>query len=302
MNVSIKDLIQYLNPISSQISNDNLILDVRSIEDKDFSQSSLGWCSLKNLEFLLNINFGTVIISAELANEYLKIKSFFPFNTIVVENPRKSFAEVLRFFFVEKQEFIGIHSSVTVHPTAEFDQKQVTFEPNVVIEKNVKIGNRVVIGANTVIKSGTIIYDDVKIGSNNTIGGVGFGYEPNEDGVYELIPHLGNVILYNKVEIGNNTCIDRAVLGSTILENEVKVDNLVHIAHGVKIGANSLVIANSMIAGSVQIGKNTWVSPSSSIKQKLIIGDNALVGMGSVVLKNVEDGSIVAGVPAKKIN
>jgi UDP-3-O-[3-hydroxymyristoyl] glucosamine N-acyltransferase len=302
MGVSIKDIIQYLNPISSQISNDNLILDVRSIEDKDFSQSSLGWCSLKNIQFLLNINFGTVIISSELAKEYLTINSTFPFNAIIVDNPRKSFAEILRFFFVEKQEFLGVHPSVSIHPTVKYDEQQVTFEPNVVIEKNVKIGDRVIIGANTVIKSGTIIGDDVKIGSNNTIGGVGFGYEPNEEGVYELIPHLGNVILHNKVEIGNNTCIDRAVLGSTILETEVKVDNLVHIAHGVKIGANSLVIANSMIAGSVQIGKNTWVSPSASIKQKLIIGDNALVGMGSVVLKNVEDGAIVAGVPAKKIN
>ena len=302
MNVSIKDLIQYLNPISSQISNDNLILDVRSIEDKDFSQSSLGWCSLKNLEFLLNINFGTVIISAELANEYLKIKSFFPFNAIIVENPRKSFAEVLRHFFIEESEWKGIHSTSTIHPSVVFDENLITIEPNVVLEKNIRIGKRVYIGANTVIKSGTIIGDDVKIGSNNTIGGVGFGYEPNEEGVYELIPHLGNVILHDKVEVGNNTCIDRAVLGSTVLESEVKVDNLVHIAHGVRIGSNSLVIAHAMIAGSVQIGKNTWVSPSASIKQKLIIGDNALVGMGSVVLKNVEDGAIVVGVPAKKIN
>ena len=133
MEVSIKDIIQYLNPISSQISNDNLILDVRSIEDKDFSQSSLGWCSLKNLQFLLNINLGTVIISSELANEYLTVKSSFPFNAIIVENPRKSFAEILRFYFVEKQEFLGIHPSVSIHPTVEYDEKQVTFEPRYLI-------------------------------------------------------------------------------------------------------------------------------------------------------------------------
>jgi UDP-3-O-[3-hydroxymyristoyl] glucosamine N-acyltransferase len=301
--MNIKEVIEFLNPISYHIVKDELILEVRSIDDVEFNKSSLGWSSLKNLHLLLKINSGIVLMSSELANEFLKIKPSFPFNSIIVENPRKSFAEVLRHFFVEKTQWEGIiHPSATIHPSVDLDKRNVTIEPNVVIEKNVEIGHRVTIGANTVIKSGTIIYDDVKIGSNNTIGGVGFGYNLNEEGVYELIPHLGNVILYNKVEIGNNTCIDRAVLGSTILESEVKVDNLVHIAHGVKIGSNSLVIAHAMIAGSVQIGKNTWVSPSSSIKQKLKIGDNALIGMGSVVLKNVEDNSVVVGVPAKKIN
>ena len=300
--MKIIDIVQFIKPISFSIIKDEIIQDVRSIDDSEFNDSSLGWCSLKNSDLLLNINSGTILLSQELYDEYLKVNSNFPFNTIVVDNPRQSFAEVLRHFFIEKTIWSGLHSSVVIDESVIFEECLVTVHPNVVIEKNVRIGNRVEIGANTVIKSGTIIHDDVKIGSNNTIGGVGFGYEPNEQGVYELIPHLGNVILHEKVEIGNNTCIDRAVLGSTILEKEVKVDNLVHIAHGVKIGANSLVIANSMIAGSVQIGANTWISPSASIKQKLIIGSNVLVGMGSVVLKNVEDNTIVAGVPAKKIN
>jgi UDP-3-O-[3-hydroxymyristoyl] glucosamine N-acyltransferase len=90
-------------------------------------------------------------------------------------------------------------------------------------------------------------------------------------------------------------------LESTILHKNVKVDNLVHIAHGVEIGANSLIIANAMIAGSVKIGENTWIAPSSSIIQKTTVGNDVIVGLGSVVLKNVEDGSVVAGVPARKI-
>ncbi len=295
------DVIEFLKTNSFTILNEESILEVRSIEDSSFNKSSLGWCSTKNIDLLLKLNSGTVLMSSELAEEYLKIKSTFLFNTIIVINPRKSFAEVVRYFFMEKMEWLGVHSSAIIHPTVEFDKSLITIEPNVVIEKNVIIGKRVFIGANSVIKSGTLIHEDVKIGSNNTIGGVGFGYEPNEDGDYELIPHLGNVVLNEKVEIGNNTCIDRAVLGSTILENNVKVDNLVHIAHGVKIGANSLVIAHAMIAGSVQIGKNTWVSPCASIKQKLKIGDNVIIGMGSVVLKNVENGDVVAGVPSKKL-
>ncbi len=300
--MNILEIVEFLKAESCSILNEESILEVRSIEDSAFNKSSLGWCSTKNIDLLLKLDSGTVIISSELAEEYLKIKSIFPFNTIIVVNPRKSFAEVVRNFFIEKLEWFGVHPSVIIHPTVEFDKSLITIEPNVVIEKNVIIGKRVFIGSNSVIKSGTQIHDDVKIGSNNTIGGVGFGYEINEDGGYELIPHLGNVILKEKVEIGNNTCIDRAVLGSTILENNVKVDNLVHIAHGVKIGANSLVIAHAMIAGSVQIGNNTWVSPCASIKQKLKIGDNVIIGMGSVVLKNVENGEVVAGVPSKKIN
>ena len=300
--MNVLSLVNFLEPLSLTIVNEESILEVRSIDDEDFKSTSLGWCSIKKLDLLLKVKSGTVLLNSELAENYLTINSSFPFNAIIVENPRKSFAEVLRHFFIEESEWKGIHSTSTIHPSVVFDENLITIEPNVVLEKNIRIGKRVYIGANTVIKSGTIIGDDVKIGSNNTIGGVGFGYEPNEEGVYELIPHLGNVILHDKVEVGNNTCIDRAVLGSTVLESEVKVDNLVHIAHGVRIGSNSLVIAHAMIAGSVQIGKNTWVSPSASIKQKLIIGDNALVGMGSVVIKNVEDGAIVVGVPAKKIN
>ncbi len=93
----------------------------------------------------------------------------------------------------------------------------------------------------------------------------------NEEGKYSIIPHMGNVVIKNQVEIGNNTCIDRAVLGSTIINENVKIDNLVHISHGVSLGANSLIIANTMIAGSSIIGENVWVSPSSSILNKKVL-------------------------------
>jgi UDP-3-O-[3-hydroxymyristoyl] glucosamine N-acyltransferase len=141
----------------------------------------------------------------------------------------------------------------------------------------------------------------VKVGCNCTIGGTGFGYEKDENGEFQLIPHLGNVVLEDYVEIGNNTCIDRAVLGSTILEENVKVDNLVHIAHGVKVMRNSVVIANAMVAGSVVIGENSWISPSVSILNQKKVGNNALVGLGAVVIKDVEDNDIIVGNPGKSI-
>jgi acetyltransferase-like isoleucine patch superfamily enzyme len=144
--------------------------------------------------------------------------------------------------------------------------------------------------------------ENVRIGSNCTIGAVGFGYEMSEDGLYEVIPHIGNVVLERNVEIGNNVCIDRAVLGSTFLDANVKIDNLVHISHGVSIGKNSLVIAHAMIAGNVQVGEGVWIAPCSAIRQKQKIGDNALVGLGGVVVKDVEAGDTVAGVPARSLS
>jgi len=136
---------------------------------------------------------------------------------------------------------------------------------NVVVDNDCLIGENVRIGHNTVILPSTIVGDNVSIGCNCTIGNTGFGYEKDNDGVYKKIAHLGNVIIEDNVDIGNNTCIDRAVLGSTIIGENTKIDNLVHIAHGVKIGRNCLIIANSMIAGSVVIADNCHISPSVSI-------------------------------------
>ncbi len=300
--MEIKEIISFLKPISFQLNEEKSILMVKSIEDLSFGENCLGWCSDKNSEVLSNIISGTVLISQKLENVLMENDSIIQFNRIVVENPRLAFSSILRKFFIKKAVFGIVHSSSVIDGTVQFSKSNVNIGPNVVIEEGVIIGSKVIVGANTVIKSGTIIHDNVIIGSNCTIGGVGFGYEPNEDGLYELIPHIGNVILHDSVEIGNNTCIDRAVIGSTILEKEVKVDNLVHIAHGVHIGENSLIIAHAMIAGSVKIGKNSWIAPCASIKQKLVVGNNALIGMGSVVLKNVGDQDVVAGVPAKKIN
>ncbi len=299
--MKISDIINYLKPISIHLENEVEILNVRSIDDILFDANTLGWCSDKNIHFLEKLSEGTVLISKELSVEFFKLTSENKLNLIVVDNPRLSFAEILRVFFIEQPKYGQIHISVVINESVKINLEKVNIAPNVVIEKDVVIGDNVIIGANTVIKSGTIIESNTKIGSNCTIGGVGFGYEPNSEGIFELIPHIGYVILKSDVEIGNNVCIDRAVLGSTILESGVKVDNLVHIAHGVHIGENSLIIAHAMIAGSVKIGKNVWVAPCASIKQKIKIGDNSFIGLGSVVLKDVQSYETVAGVPAKAL-
>ncbi|MCH2230925.1 MAG: hypothetical protein MK105_11335 [Crocinitomicaceae bacterium] len=269
-----------------------------SIADSNFDISCVGWCSDKNAELLNSVYSGNVLVSQSLFDQ-VNVPHL---NLIVVDAPRRAFAQLLKEFFTKKKVFGSVSDSSNIDVTVKYDASKVVIGHNVVIEEDVQIGEHVILGHNTVIKSGTIIKDNVSIGANCTIGGVGFGYELSDTGEYEVIPHIGNVILSEHVEIGNNVCIDRAVMGSTFLDVNVKVDNLVHIAHGVQIGENSLVIAHAMIAGSVNIGKNVWVAPSSAVRQKLTIDDNALIGLGSVVVKNVEKGTVVAGVPAKPIS
>lgn len=147
------------------------------------------------------------------------------------------------------------------------------------------------------IKTGKdcIIHESVIIGSP------GCGFIKNEKGEWENFPHIGGVIIGDNVEIQANSCVDRGSLGDTIIGNGVKIDNLVHIAHNVEIGENTIITACAMIAGSVKIGKNCWIAPNASIMNGIIIGDNVTVGLGAVVLKDIPSGETWAGVPAKKL-
>ncbi len=298
--MNLKAVINFINPSKVELIHSADQLVFKKLEDSSFDKNSLGWCSDKNLEVLLQIKSGTIIISEE-GDNFCNQHNLNSFNRLIVKHPRKSFFATVKHFMNETQTFGNIANSAFIDPSVTLNKNTVNIGHNVVIERNVTIGDYVEIQSNTVILQGSIIHNHVKIGSNNTIGGVGFGYEPDENGDYDLIPHIGNVVLSEGVEIGNNTCIDRAVLGSTYLGKNVKVDNLVHIAHGVQIGDNSLIIANAMIAGSVNIGENVWVAPSSSVRQKLTINENSTIGMGSVVVKDVERSTVVAGVPAKEL-
>lgn len=266
--------------------------NIVSHNDK-ISANDIFWVNDKNKEKLKNIDLGTVICSSGSLPDNKNC------NYIIVDEPRRTFQEVLNILYPDKIDYI-IHPSASIAKSAKLSDK-CFIGANVVIEDEVKISDGAIIDCNTVLKRKTIVGRNVKIGANCTIGGVGFGYEKNEDGIWEQIKHIGNVVLEENVEIGNNTTIDRAVLGSTVLGKFTKVDNLVHIAHGVKIGENSMIIANSMIAGSVTIGDNTWIAPSSSILNQKKIGSDVVVGLGAVVLKDVEDKQIIIGNPGKPL-
>ena len=290
---AILSTIEVVKYIGSTKVDINKVVELKNFKDDPYA---LTWCNDKNISNLTNIKRGTIICSPKIEE--------FGFNSgcnyIIVNNPRRVFRSVILNFFHKERKKNFISTSAIIDKSNKIG-KNPFIGHNVVIEEDCVIGDNVSIDHNTVIYPNTIIEDNVKIGSNNTIGGVGFGYEKDDDNAFKLIPHIGNVVIKSNVEIGNNTCIDRAVLGSTIIHENVKIDNLVHIAHGVVVGKNSLVIANSMIAGSTTIGENVWVAPSTSIINGISVGDNSMIGMGSVVIKPIEMDVVVVGNPAKVI-
>ena len=297
MEIKLSLIIEVINPVKFIGNNVTTINNLKELSDSTLSDNDICWSTDKNLDLVYKNLIGTYIVSEQIDESKLHSNC----NYLIVKYPRKAFQKVLNCFFLNKQEYSISKTAVIKNPVIFKNKDLIFIGENVVIEKNVVIGDNVIIDHNSVIKEGTIIKNNVSIGSNCTIGGVGFGYEKNENNEYKLINHIGNVVLKNNVEIGNNSTIDRGVLGSTILYENVKVDNLVHIAHGVIIHKNSMIIANAMIAGSTTIGENSWVAPSSSIINKVNIGEKSVIGMGAVVIKNLDNESTVVGNPARII-
>ncbi|OOF21162.1 UDP-3-O-(3-hydroxymyristoyl)glucosamine N-acyltransferase, partial [Salinivibrio sp. IB872] len=212
---------------------------------------------------------------------------------IVADNPRLSFIKTLEFLSCEIG-FSTWQSPPVIDPSA-------TIGENVVIENGCVIGENTIIEHNVVLHKGTRIGKNSRIRSNCSVGGDGFGFERLKDGTPIRFIHLGGVVIGDNVEIGALNSIARGTLSDTVVNDNVKTDNLVHIAHNCIVGENSLITACAELSGGVQIGKNVWIGPNAAMMQKIRIGDNSLVGLGAVVTKPVPENTIVAGNPAKKI-
>lgn len=263
-------------------------------------------------EYLYSTNASIVIINKDFTPKK-PIKN--SCTLVKVDNAYECFAKLLETYNQFKNNKLGIEKGSFVSEKSKvgkdvyigafaYISDDTIVGDRTKIYPHVYIGDHVKIGENTVIFSGVKIYHECVIGSNciihagAVIGSDGFGFAPTSTGEYNKIPQLGNVIIEDNVEIGPNCCIDRATLGATLIKKGVKLDNLVHIAHNVVVGENTVLAGQTGISGSSKIGKNCMTGGQVGISGHLTIGDNVKIAGQSGVSKNIKDNMVMQGSPA----
>lgn len=250
-----------------------------------------------------------VIVDKKIALTPKKGTSF-----IKVDEPYVGFVMALSLFQKSAQKKVGIHPSAVIHETAKIGQ-EVFIGPFVTIDAQVRIGNHVQLkghvtveqnvhlGDHTVVHSGVRLLEDTKVGahcilhSGSVFGADGFGFAMQGKS-YVKIPQIGNVEIKDHVEVGANCTIDRATLGSTLIQEGVKLDNMIHLAHNVEIGAHTVIAAQTGIAGSTKVGEYCVIGGQVGIVGHLTIGDRVRIQAQSGVIKNIPEGKDVQGTPA----
>jgi len=268
---------------------------------KDADKSQIAFLNDDRLiEDLKNTNAGAVILK-ESNLEFLPAQS----NAIVSKNPHLDMARISKYFEKKAFQHDGeciIDKSAIVDKNAIIGNDTTVKEnayimAGVVIGANVQIGKNTIIYPNVVIYDNTIIGDDCIIQAGAIIGSDGFGYAHTEYGEHVKIHHTGNVVLENGVEIGSNTTIDRAVFGTTKLEENTKIDNLVQIGHNCELGKSCIVVSQSGLAGSSTLGRNVVMGGQSATGGHLHIGDFTQLAARSGVTKSIEGGKTYGGFP-----
>ncbi|HKQ48645.1 MAG TPA: UDP-3-O-(3-hydroxymyristoyl)glucosamine N-acyltransferase [Phycisphaerae bacterium] len=235
---------------------------------------------------------------------------------LVVTDPELAIAEILDFFFIPlAAPAPGVHPSAVVHPTVKLEANAavgahaallegVHIGANSVIHEGVSLGRNVRVGRDTVIYDRVVVYDRCELGdrviihSGAIIGADGFGYI-FRNGQHRKTAHIGTVIIEDDVEIGANSCVDRAKIGATRIGRGTKIDNLVQVAHNVQMGPLCLLAGQTGISGSVRIGSGVAMGGQTGITDGLNIGDGAQIAATSGVFADVEADEVVFGTPAQ---
>ena len=235
---------------------------------------------------------------------------------IRVEDAYQAMASLLEMYEQSKPQRVGIEDPSFISKSASVGENvyvgafayigsNAKIGNNVKIYPHVYIGDNVVVEDNTVLNSGVKVYESCRIGANCilhsgvVIGSDGFGFAPQSDNNYKKVPQVGNVVLEDNVEIGANTCIDRATMGSTIIRHGVKLDNLIQVAHNVEIGANTVIAAQTGVAGSAKIGENCMFGGQVGIVGHLSIANGVRIAAQSGINSTVKkEGTVLQGSPA----
>lgn len=281
--------------------------------------SSIDGGKAGSLAYLTNPKYEQYIYTTEasivLVDSTFEPKEEVKTTLIKVENVGQCVLNLLEMYNASRPRKSGVSKMASVHEGATVGENCyigdfTVIEQGANIGKDVQIYPQCYIGDNVTIGEGTKIYPGVKIyegciiGKNCilhagvVIGADGFGFAPKEDGTFAKIPQLGNVIIEDNVELGANTCIDRAKTDSTIIRQGVKLDNLIQIGHNVEIGANTVMSAQVGIAGTTKLGHNCFVAGQVGIADHVTIGNNVKIGSKSGIDKNVADDEIRFGYPA----
>ena len=272
------------------------------------------------LAFLANPKYEEYLYSTKasviIINDALDLKQPITATLIRVPDAYSAFASLLNTYQKMMQEqLVGVQEPAYISRSASYGQnvfvgafaylgENVKIGNNTKIYPNVYLGNNVRVGDNSIIHPGVKIYHDCEIGNHviihagTVVGSDGFGFAPQADGSFQKVPQIGNVVIEDHVEIGANTTIDRATIGSTIIRSGAKLDNLIQIAHNVEIGNSTVVAAQAGISGSTKVGKGVMIGGQVGIVGHINIGDGARINAQSGVSKSIEPGKAVTGSPA----
>ena len=308
MNFTVGQIADQINGNVEGNRNINISNISKIEEGKEGSLTFLA--NPKYTEYIYKTSASAAIVSIDF-EPTKKIKT----TLIKVKDPYSSFTTILELFNNDQSDKKGVSELTVIDKSSKISDsafigsfstigKNSIVSDDCIIENQVFIGDNVKIGSGSIIYPGSKILDDTIIGKNCiihsscSIGSDGFGFAPNDDGSYKKIPQTGNVIIGDNVEIGSNSTIDRATLGSTIINNGVKLDNQIQIAHNVEIGENTAIAAQSGIAGSTKIGKNCMIGGQVGIIGHIKIGDNVKIQAQAGVTSDIESNSRITGTPA----
>ena len=304
--------IQIAEFLNGQVDGDPgvIISDVSKIEDG--KEGTLAFLANPKYEKYLYDTRASIV----LVNKNFQPTGKVSCTLIRVDDAYQAIASLLQLREQLKPVPEGIEKNVAIDPAARIGtgvyighfaviSAGVVIGNKVQIHSQVYIGENVIIGNNTILHPGVKVYNDCRIGENCTIhagvviGSDGFGFAPQSDKNYKKIPQVGNVVLEDNVEVGSNTTIDRAMMGSTIIRKGVKLDNLIQIAHNVEIGANTVIAAQTGVAGSTKVGRGCMIGGQVGIVGHLTIADGVKIAAQSGIGVNInEENEIVQGSPA----
>lgn len=310
MEFTVRQIAALLN---GEVSGNDALIVNQLAKIEDASPGGISFLSnLKYEPFLYNTQASAVIID----------RSFTPrepvsATLIRVENAYLAFTRLLEEYHRQVSfARVGVEQPSFMHESSQMGErgylgafayvgKQCRIGANVKIYPHTYVGDNVTIGDNTIIHAGVKLIDNTVVGShcvihpNAVIGSDGFGFAPQADGTYKTIPQLGNVVIEDYVSIGSNTTIDCATLGSTIIRQGAKLDNLIQIGHNVEIGKNTVIAAQTGVSGSTRIGENCVIAGQVGFVGHLTIANNTKFGAQAGVPKSVrEEGQSLNGTPA----